>query len=135
MDDFKEVVEKFKKKKTKTYDFLLKANEDYQEAIYDLCKLFIDKEEFPLKFRQTVLHMISKRKGSVEMLKNNRFLHMKNYLARLCESLVVGQMKTQIFEQSTKYQIGGQAGHSIDEHLFSLKSLIRLMELRGEGSS
>ena len=132
-DDFKDVLEKFKKKKTKAYDFLLKANEDFQDAIYNLCKLFIDAEEFPLKFKLTVLHMTSKKKGSVEMLNNNRFLHMKNYLARLCESLLVGQMKTQIFKQSTKYQIGGQAGHSIDEHLFSLKSLIRLMELRGEG--
>ena len=62
-DDFKEVMEKFKKKKTRAYDFILKSSEEYQEAIYGLCKLFIDEEAFPHKFRKTVLHMISKKEG------------------------------------------------------------------------
>ena len=33
-DDFEKVIEKFKSKPTKTYDFLLKAGEKYQAAIF-----------------------------------------------------------------------------------------------------
>ena len=74
-EDFDEVIEKFKKKSTKAYDFLTKADEEYKAAIFILCKKFIDKEEFPDMFKETVLHMIWKKKGSAETLKNNRFVH------------------------------------------------------------
>ena len=66
-------------------------------------------------------------------MKNNRFIHMKDYLARSCEALVVGKMKQTMFDMSTIFQIGGQAGHSIEEHLFSVKSLMGLREEQGEG--
>ena len=78
--------------------------------------------------------MIWKRKGSQAELKNNRFIHLKDYLARTCEALVVGKMKQQIFDHSSIYQIGGQANHCIEEHLFSIKSLIWLQEHLGKGA-
>ena len=68
-DDFEKVIEKFKMKPTKTYDFLIKAGTDYQKAIFRLCKDMIEKEEFPKSFRKTTLHMIWKRKGSNECFK------------------------------------------------------------------
>ena len=96
-------------------------------------KKFIDKEEFPDMFKETLLYMIWKKKGSALTLKNNRFIHLKHHLARLSEALVFNKSKYQIFDQSTKYQIGGQSGHSPEEHVFSLKSLIGLEESLGEG--
>ena len=53
---------------------------------------------------------------------------MKHHLARTCEALVFSQAKDRIFDKSTKYQIGRQSGHSPEEHVFSLKSLMGLME-------
>ena len=76
-DDFNNVLAKFKSKTTKTYDFLLKAGTKYQSALFELCKMMIQKEEFPKSFKQTVLYMIWKRKGAMDVLKNNRYLHMK----------------------------------------------------------
>ena len=132
--DFGVVVEKFKKKQTKSYDFLIKSNKKYQEAIFKFCKRMIEEEEFPKLFDHTVLQMIWKQKASAEVLKNNRFIHMKeHYLPRTVESLVVNKMKDDILAKSTIYQIGGKPGHSIDDHLFSMKSLIELMEARGQG--
>ena len=58
---------------------------------------------------------------------------MKQHLVRTCEGLVVSKMKKPIFEKSSIYQIGGQARHSTDEHLFTLKSIMGLMEYLGEG--
>ena len=132
-EDFDEVLKKFGKKSTKAYDMILKSSDRYKEAIFEVCKLFIEKEDFPEKFRKTTLHMIKKKKGSAEVLKQNRFIHMKEYLPRTCEALVVGKMKSAIMEKSTIYQIGGQSGHSLEEHVFSLKSLIGLREHQGEG--
>ena len=65
------------------------------------------EEEFPRRMQKTILHMIWKKKGRQEVLKNNRFIHMKDYLSRTCEALVVGMIKQKIFDKSSIYQIGG----------------------------
>ena len=93
----------------------------------------ISEEEFPDYFRDTILHMIWKQKGPAEILKNNRFIHMKPYLPRTCEALVVGQMKEDILKMSSIYQVGGQPGHSPEELIFVMKSLMGVQEFRGEG--
>ena len=54
-------------------------------------------------------------------------------MARACEALVFSKCKDDIFEKATVYQIGGQTGHSPEEHIFTLKSLIGLMYSMGEG--
>ena len=106
----------------------------YREGIFKFCKRMIKEEEFPTMFRNTLLYMIWKRKGGQEILKNSRFIHLKeNYLPRTVESLVVNKMKDNILSKSTMYQNGGQSGHSTEEHLFSIKSLIELLEVKGQG--
>ena len=132
-EDFNEVIRKFRSKQTKAYDFILKASDEYREAIFWLCKRFLDREEIPRRMQKTTLQMIWKRKGLPEIMKNNRFIHMKDYLARLCEAMVVGMMKEKIFESASVFQIGGQPGHSIEEHIYSIKSLIGLMRMQGRG--
>ena len=85
-------------------------------------------------FRKTLLYMIWKSKGPQEILKNNRFIHLKeHYLPRTVEALVVNKMKDEILDKSTMYQIGGQPGHSTDEHLFTIKSMMELLELKDQG--
>jgi hypothetical protein len=132
-EDFDDVTKNLQKKTTKAYDFILKADEDYKAAIFLLCKKFIDEEEFPDLFKETLLIMIWKKKGSAQTLKNNRFIHLKHHLARFSEALVFNKSKSHIFNKSTKYQIGGQSGHCPEEHVFSLKSLIGLKHSQGDG--
>ena len=132
-DDFEAIFQKFQGKQTKAYDFITKSDKEYIKSVFRICKKFIDKEEFPDKFGETIFHMIWKKKGPAETLKNNRFVHMKHPMARACEALVFSKCKDDIFEKVTVYQIGGQAGHSPEEHIFTLKSLIGLMYSMGEG--
>ena len=68
-NDLDEVMNKFQSKSTKTYDFLLNGGEKNKESMFILCKRMIEKEEFPLSFRKTLLSMIWKRKGPAEVLK------------------------------------------------------------------
>ena len=78
--------------------------------------------------------MLWKQKGPQEILKNSRFIHHKeHYLPRTVEALVVNIMKDDILEASSIYQVGGQPGHYIEEHLFSNKSMIELLEHTGKG--
>ena len=133
-DDFDAVIKKFGSKQTKSYDFLLKSGAEYKESMFKLCKKMIEKEEFPKSFRKTTLNMIWKQKGPSEVLKNSRFIHMKDgFLPRTCEALVVGKMKETILNSSSKYQVGGQPGHSPEEHIFTIKSVWAMLEMKQQG--
>ena len=78
--------------------------------------------------------MIWKQKGPAEILKNSRFIHMKeNFWPRVCEAMVVDKMKGPILKGSSKYQVGGQPGHAPEEHLFTIKSLWAKLEMEGWG--
>ena len=52
-----------------------------------------------------------KGKGSRLELGNNRYIHLKDWLPRTCDALIVDNMKPDILESSSIFQIGGQAGH------------------------
>ena len=54
-EHFDHVLAKFQQKKTKSYDFLLNVYDSYKDAIFKLCKRFIDTEDFPTKFGETLL--------------------------------------------------------------------------------
>ena len=86
----------------------------------------ISKEQFPNEFNMTTLDMIFKGgKGKKEILSDNRFIHSKTWVPRLAEALVVEEgMKKPLVENSTIYQIGGQAKHRPEELVFSVKSVI-----------
>ena len=80
------------------------------------------------------MYTIWKQKGPADILKNNRFIHMKeSYLPRTCEALVVGKMKRCILQSSSKYQVGGQPGHGPEEHIFTIKMVWNWLEEMGLG--
>ena len=63
------------------------------------------EEDFPDMFRKTILYMIWKAIGPQEIMKNSRFIHMKeHYLPRTVESIVVNVMKDDILE-CTKWEV------------------------------
>ena len=69
----------------------------------------------------------------MDVLKNNRFLHMKGVLAITVDALVVEKMKEPLIKSATIYQIGGLPGHSINEHLITLKTLMAWAEFAKTG--
>ena len=101
--------------------------------MYKLCKRILDDENIPESFKLTTLYMIWKHKFPANLLKNNRFIHLKQVLPRTVEAIVVNKMKDTLIKASSIYQIGGLPGHSIDEHLFVIKSIIALKEKKGRG--
>ena len=93
----------------------------------------IEEENFPGRFDETTLQQLWKKKGFKEDLNNHRYIHLKDWLPRLCESLMVGKMKEDILRGGTSYQIGGIPGHCCEEHLVSVKSIIQRFLSMGSG--
>ena len=132
-DDYWRILDKLKVKNKKSYNFIVKSGDAYKEAVFGLCKRVLDKEEIPEKFDDTLLIQISKGIGSFQDITNSRFLHTKRWDPRLCESLLVSEMKEDILNAGTIYQIGGKPGMRTEFHLFVVKSMIALKKLKKEG--
>ena len=132
-DQYDTTIQKFKVKNKRSYDFLIKAGEGFQDFIYKLCRRMIKEESFPERFSETILYILWKRKGSRGDLNNHRYIHLKDWLPRLAESLTADMMKDDIFERGSRYQIAGVPGHRMEEHLVSLKCIIGRYISKGAG--
>jgi hypothetical protein len=122
---FDDTVKKFASKKKGSYDFIVKSSDEYKDTIFKLTKRMIAEETFPSRFFDTTLCQLWKRKGSVYDLNNHRYIHLKDWMPKLCEAIAVDQMKEEIISGGTMYQIGGIPGHRREEHLVVVKSLIQ----------
>lgn len=69
----------------------------------------------------------------MNILNNNRFIHLKNILPRIVEAITVNKMKDKIINEASMYQIGGLPGHEIEEHVFTIKSIMAMREEMGTG--
>ena len=69
----------------------------------------------------------------MNVLKNQRFLHMKNVLFRTVDALNIGIMKRKIVDNYSKFQIGSIPEHSSDEHLIVIKNILANLEIRDMG--
>ena len=131
---FWEVVKKFETKKKKSYDFLTKASKGFKEAMLKFCQRMHKEEVFPSRFYQTTLVQLYKQKGPMQQLSSHRFLHMKEWTARLVEALEVEGMKSDILQAGTKFQLGGKPGMRVQFHLFVVKSLLAMKAKNKEGT-
>ena len=131
---FKNILKKYEKKNKKSYDFLTKSGQEFKDAIFKLCKRMISEEEFPKRFEETTLFQLYKGKGKKDDLENSRYIHLKDWLPRTCDSVLVDLMKEKILASSSIFQIGGQEGHRTQEHLFTLRSIIVRESYLGGGA-
>ena len=72
------------------------------------------------------------KKGSALDLKMMRFVHSKEWKARLCEAIVTENMKPNIVKACPNILIGGMPGLSSAEHLVTLKTWMIMKEEKKE---
>ena len=132
-NSFEEVMSTLNRKNKRSYDFIVKADNSYKMAIFGLCKRILEKEEIPMRFYLTLLVQLSKNRGCAQDLSNSRFLHIKDYLPRVCEALVVNSMKDDIVEATSKFQCGGVPRMRPQFHLFVIKSTMAMALVNKEG--
>ena len=132
-DLFSKVMTKFESKKKRSYDFLTRAGQGFKEAIFKFSKRLNLEEVFPNRFDETVLVQLYKLKGPVQQLSSHRYLHIKEWTARLVEALEVEGMRGSILEAGTRFQLGGKPGMRVQYHLFTVKSVMALKVHNKEG--
>ena len=132
-EDYWDLLERLKVKNKRSYDFIVKSGQKFKEAILKLVKRVINLKEIPENFLETVLVQLYKGKGSQQELSNSRFLHIKNWLPRVCESLAVSGMRDAILKAGSIYQMGGKPGMRRQFHLFTVKSLIAIKLSKNDG--
>ena len=130
--DFWQVIERFELKKKRSYDFLTKAGEKFKRAFFKLCQRMNQNEKFPRRFDNTVLMQICK-KGPMQELSSFRFIHMKEWGARLIKALEIQGMKEAIISAGTKFQLGGKTGMRVQFHIFVVKSVMAMVEEKKTG--
>ena len=74
-----------------------------------------------------------KGKGATDILKNIRLIYLKTVLPRTTKAVLVGRMKEKILEGASIYQVGVQPGHSINENIFVIMSMMARVNMTGEG--
>ena len=124
-EDFSDLLDKLKKK-SKKYQYLLKAGYDTQHLIFKIYSWVWKHEKRPENWEITDVIQIFKGKLDPNDLDFYRNIHMKDWFPKAFENAVVQKSKEKIINKVTKYQIGAIPGHRPAEHLFVIKSMINL---------
>ena len=132
-ESYWELLDRLKTKNKRSYDFIVKSGDKFKKAILKLVKRVINMEEIPEKFLETLLVQLYKGKGCQQELPNSRFLHIMDWLPRVCESLAVSGMREDILKAGSIYQLGGKPGMRTQFHIFTVKSLIAMKLYKKEG--
>ena len=133
---FQKVIERVKTKGGKKYEFVLKAGQSLFNALFRLFEVVWNGEKIPESWRETTIIQIWKGKGPREDLENIRHIHTKNSeIPKLFGNLITNLIKPTIEENISPFQIGAMSGHRSEEHLFTLKSVLALVEKNKEATS
>ena len=120
--------QQLKRKGGSKYKFILRAGKSLHDALYRLFEVVWNGEKKPDSWRDTTIIQIWKGKGLKEDLNNKRSLHIKPEIQKFFGHMVTNQIKPIIVENISPFQIGAIPGHRAEEHLFTLKSFIMMME-------
>ena len=121
---FMKSVAELKSKRGNKYDFIIKGGSALKEALFKLYKTVWDSEKLPPEWRKTTIIQLQKSNGDPSEFDLKRNLHIKSDTYKHFGSLVMNEIKSDLFNRMTKYQLGTKPGHRAQEHIYVLKSII-----------
>ena len=107
-------------------DFL-RAGPNFKCTIYALIQKIYLTGEVPKSFKKTSLMKLYK-KGDRKLLSNYRFLHLKHWLPKITEKVVMKKLKKKMSLATPPEQLGGVKDASCEEHLVTLMTVLRSQE-------
>ena len=117
---FETVLTRLKLKDKKMYKHITKAGGKFPKTMFKYYEPLVNNEQVPETYNYTKLFGLWKGKGSELDLNMMRYIHGKDWDAKMLEALVAERMKPKIHAAIPDIQIGGKAGHSSIEHLLIL---------------
>ena len=119
---FETVLARLKLKDKKMYKHITKAGGKFQIAMFKYYEQLVNNEQVPETYNYTKLFGLWKDKGSELDINMMRYIHGKDWDAKMLEALVAERMKPKLHEAIPDIQIEGKAGHSSIEHLILIKT-------------
>ena len=125
---FNSALQGLARKHPEKYKFILKGGSSLLDALYSIYFSVWKTEQIPKVWHEAQLVQLRKGKDSMSDLPNNRFIHTKSDISKVFGQIVISEAKNNIFENMSKFQIATKPGHRASEHLYTVKSVIGMME-------
>lgn len=130
---FNNTLETLRKKGGSKYRYILKAGDSLLNALYKLYEVVWTYEEKPDKWRDTTVIQLNKKPNETTDLNKKRHIHLKeDPIVKFFGHMVASSIKPIISDNISPFQIGAMPGHRVQEHLFSIKSVIAMKESNKE---
>ena len=126
--DFERVIEKIRLNNKNVYRDFMKAGSSFKRAIFHFYNMCYVQEKMPESFYDTELLKLYKGKGVRAELKSNRFIHLKGWMAKTYEKMLMTKMEDKMFNCTPDFQVGGQKMGSTNEHLLSMMVAMKKLE-------
>ena len=122
------VLDKIKLDNKNVYRDLTKSGWLFKSALLSFYNRCYKDEKIPKVWEETVLMKLYKNKGKRTDLKMNRFIHLKSFLPKTFEKLVMNKIEGRLDKKTPQFQIGGRKKSSTTEHLLTLMMYMKRLE-------
>ena len=126
-DDSKEPITKEEFEECDCYLDFVRAGPKFKMVVFALVQKIFLTGIVPVSFKKTTLMKLYK-KGDQKLLSNYRFLHLKHWLPKITEKVIMKRLKRKMSAATPQFQLGGRAKASCVEHLVTLSTLLQVRE-------
>ena len=126
-EEFEECVFKIFDGKKECYIDFVRAGPKFKMVVFTLVQKIFLTGDVPQAFKKMTLMKLYK-KGDQKLLSNYRFLHLKQWLPKITEKVIMKRLKKKMGEATPQFQLGGHPKASCVEHLVSLATLLQVRE-------
>ena len=107
-------------------DFV-RSGPQFKMVVFGLIQKIYLTGEVPESFKRTTLMKLYK-KGDQKLLSNYRFLHLKHWLPKITEKVVMKRLIVKMNEATPDLQLGNRSSSSCVEHLVTLATVLQVRE-------
>ena len=97
----------------------------FKMVVKELVQRIYQRGEIPESFKSTTLMKLHK-KGPKNVIDNYRWLHLKTWLPKITEKIVLLKLKDRMVAGTPEFQLGGQPMGSCAEHLVKVNTLLEM---------
>ena len=115
------------------YQDLNRAGPKFKYVVEYLVQRIYQSGEIPDMFKETMLMKLHK-KGPKNVIDNYRWLHLKHWLPKLAEKVVMIKLKERMVAGTPDSQLGGQLLGSCAEHLVAVNTVLNMRMAQGKAT-
>ena len=123
-----EVIAKIREDNKTVYRDLIKSSPFVHRVMLEFFNRCYEEERVPREWDETTLMKLFKNKGKRTDLKMNRFIHLKPFMPKTFEKLLMKKIEQRLALKTPSFQIGGRKKSSTTEHLLTMMMFMKRLE-------